>query len=291
MSKRKYTEAEQLERDKARYDLKIPIPKRRLAMLLSTRSDETGSEALQPTHPATTKKRNSRYWNGEAYKRPIIDARDLPVVEQFQYLKSQLHDDIVPGCQKNHRMLLRHIGMFYRKLEKQCLCCSADTIGYTAEAYRWLVDNGFDDMIFEWTGPINVIYSGYRFRYDILMRMNNGDLVSVELDDEGHFSFQSDCDPGNSLVGHRRQRDIDTYNWALANGMKVLRISATTNIEQYLAEALPNGPDTVLDRVTFVGTKTYRYYYLDGVDLYCYENIDDLTGMEEISMGGLVQPS
>jgi hypothetical protein len=313
--KRTYTEAEELERDDARFALGLVIPNRRLAKVMAHRASQSAYSSPQapvavlsstglveisaPTEEApcsaSVEMQVDAYSANDSpelldcdYLLPLRRAYLLPPADHFAYLKTAHSDAVVPGCQKAHGMLLRHIGMFSSNRAKHCLCCALGK--YTHGVYRWLVDNGFDDMIFEWAGPPRIIESGGRFRYDILIRMKNGDLVSVELDDGGHFRYSKPTPNCKRLPGHRRRRDMVTYKWALSNGMKVLRVSTTTNIERYLADAFPNGPDTVMDQITLVGPDTHRYYYLDGVDLYCYENIDDLLYEQPISISdGLEQ--
>lgn len=200
--------------------------------------------------------RESEFWGHcrrKGLPRFVASASCFAPSQQFDRLRVAYRDQIIP-CDKGHQMLLRHSGI--GKLAKCKLCwLSKPDNPYTTLAYQWFRETGFDDIIFEWKGPPDVIPTGGRFRFDVLVRMNNGDIVSVEFDDQNRF---------NASQTTRRSSDVCKHNWALVNGLKVVRFSETDDIQRNLALAFPDGPNTVLDQVTFVGPGTWRYYYLDG---------------------------
>jgi hypothetical protein len=386
--KRTYSEAEELERDEARFALKLKIPKRRLAKLMAHRASKTapttgahdeGDQVSDGTHQSAElaisldpnetvhhakKPRVGHYKapsivpvgtvNHEneprfgANKAPFIGPRRDPAIYVHKRLEtsklnllrnmsagrfgrtpeqrrtvalhalSELgirgaklhslskeehplpdyvttgstyiqashfldeakaqHGDTMMPCDYGHRLLDRHYGMISHAGCQLCLSLSK----YVAIAYNWLVLKGFDAFALEWVGPPGVLPSGRSFRADILVRLNNGDLVSVEIDDGGHFDV---------TATDIRRKDVCKHRWALSNGMKVVRFSTTKHMESCFPLAFPNGPDSLLAPITFVGPDTWRYYYLDGTDLYCHESIDDIIDVEDISLDGPVQPS
>lgn len=385
--KRKYTEAEELERDEARFALKLKIPKRRLVKVLAHIASRSASSAPQSeelaisppisetdaamdvdaslsassiVHP--TKKSRFDHFKSRSdvplgtvhqekqprfgpKKAPFIGPRRDPAIHLHKRLEtsklnllrsisagrfgrtpeqrrtmalhalSELgvrgaklhslskeehplpdyvttgspyiqashfldeakvqHGDTMMPCDYGHRLLDRHYGMTSHAGCQLCLSLSK----YVAIAYNWLVLQGFDAFALEWVGPPGVLPSGRSFRVDILVRLNNGDLVSVEIDDNGHFDVADT---------YKRHKDVCKHKWALSNGMKVVRFSTTKHLESCFPLAFPNGPDSLLAPITFVGPDTWRYYYLDGIDLYCHESIDDLIGAEDISLDGPV---
>lgn len=232
----------------------VAAKKRLLCAICLGKLGRTPDQKKSLAHAALIEllRRSSEFFsNTRCYRIPryLLTSPRFSPSEQFDRLRIAYLDGVVP-CANGHQLLYRHMSV---RRSRGCKLCTLKN-AYTIEAYQWFMDNGFDDVIFEWKGPRGVIPTPGRFRFDVLVRMNNGDIVSVEFDDKGHFVYSQ---------RDRRKSDACKHHWALCNDMKVLRISETDNMQLHLTLAFPDGPDTLLDTITFGGPKAGCYGYLD----------------------------